>query len=222
MPILPAIFVYGYVVRVTRQAVQGEELKLPAWDDWGALARDGLRAMLVGVAYLLPGGLVFFGGMFVYVATILAIPLWLAAASEPSDLLVSFPLLLMGGMTVLFLSVFVGILLILLGSIPLPLATAHFVKQGEVMAAFRLREWWPLLWQHKLDYLVAWVIVAGVAAVWYIAVMMAYYTVILCWIVPFLAAPVGFYLSLVGAAVFGHTYRESSLITVPNNLKLSE
>jgi len=47
-------------------------------------------------------------------------------------------------------------------------------------------------------------------AILYTVLMIAYYTVVLCCFIPFLAAPIGFYLSLIGAALFGQTYRESA------------
>jgi hypothetical protein len=59
-----------------RQAVEGEELSLPAWEDWGRLAGDGLRTMLVGLAYLGPGMLVFWAGMGLYPFPNTIIPLW--------------------------------------------------------------------------------------------------------------------------------------------------
>jgi len=34
IPILPSIWTGGYLVRIVRQTVRGEEPALPAWDDW--------------------------------------------------------------------------------------------------------------------------------------------------------------------------------------------
>ena len=46
--------------------------------------------------------------------------------------------------------------------------------------------------------------------------MIAYCTVVLCCLIPFVLAPIGFYLSLVSAALFGQTYRESvSMVEAP-------
>ena len=39
IPILPGIFVSGYVLRIMRQTVAGEEPALPAWDDWGEMTK---------------------------------------------------------------------------------------------------------------------------------------------------------------------------------------
>jgi len=109
----------------------------------------------------------------------------------------------------LFVSLFLGTLLFLLGSILLPVATAHFVAQDKLTAAFQVRAWWPLLKANKLDYFIAWVVVAGLLALAYLAFTLAYYTLILICLAPFLMAPLGFYVMLVASALFGQTYRES-------------
>jgi hypothetical protein len=86
-----------------------------------------------------------------------------------------------------------------------------------VAAAFRVREWWPLLRANKLGYLIAWVVVAGLMALSYAALIMVYYTLVLCCFIPLLMAPAGFYVSLVSAALFGQTYRESVAMLAARN-----
>jgi hypothetical protein len=207
VPIAPLVFVNGYILRVMRQAIEGEELVLPEWEDWGGLAIDGLRVMLVDLVYLLPGIAVFVGGMILYW---ISFTLLMVAAEGGGDAALQAPLLSMVSIGIMFLSMLVSSVLSLLGGVPLPMATAHFAAQDKVAAAFRVREWWALLRNNKLGYFIAWVIVAGLMAIWYFVGMMAYYTVVLCCLIPFLGAPLGFYLSLVGAALFGHAYREGA------------
>jgi hypothetical protein len=212
VPLVPLIFVYGYALQIMRRAIEGQELELPAWDDWGKLAVDGLRLTLVGLAYLLPGILVFIVGWILYIAGSVALPLLMAAAEEGGEAAVGVLVMfsVFGSLAVLMLSMFLGSLLILLGLVPLPVATAHFAAQDKVAAAFRVREWWPLLRINKLGYFIAWVVIAGLMAIWNFAVAMAYYTLVLCCLVPLLGAPLGFYLLLIGAALFGQVYREST------------
>jgi hypothetical protein len=170
--------------------------------------------MLVGLVYLLPGILVLLGGVTLYFASIFSWPLLASAAERGGDgqvaLLLSISIL--GSMAIMMLSMLLGSLLILLGLIPLPVVTAHFALQDKVAAAFRIREWWPLLRANKLGYFAAWVVVFGLMSVLYFAFAMAYYTLILCCLVPLLAAPVSFYVTLIGAVLFGQTYRESMAI----------
>lgn len=223
VPIVPGIFVSGYLLQLMRRAIKEEELVLPDWNDWGRLAKDGLRAMLIGLVYLLPGMLVFYGGMALYFISVIGLPLLMSAAGEGHRVGVTVPLLMsMFSVGIMFFSVLVGSILILLGAIPLPVATAHFAAQDKVAAAFHLREWWPLLRVNKLGYFISWVIVAGLGGILYFALMLAYYSVVLCCLIPFLSAPMGYYLSLVGAALFGQTYRESlALLPASDQVTLS-
>lgn len=204
IPILPGIVIGGYALEVARRAAAGEELELPPWSDWGRLFVDGLRASLVSLVFLLPGALVLGLGWVAYMAGMFAIPL-----SEGSGTDVGV-LLMFGGLTVFFLSLAAGMLLLLLGAIPLPAALAHVAARGQVAAGFRVREWWPILRANALGYVVAWVVAFGLWTILSQVLTIAYYTIVLCCLVPILAAPVGFYLTAVGAALFGRTYREGA------------
>jgi hypothetical protein len=209
IPLVPMVFVYGYILHVMRQAIKGEGLSMPAWDDWGKLGTDGLRAILIGLVYMLPGIIVFVGGMALYMGASFAFPLLMSGVQDESGLAIVLPMMFLGSMAIMFISMFLGSVLSVLGAIPLPAAAAHFVSQDKVGAAFRVREWWPLLQANKLGYFISWVVVAGLTAMLYLAIMLAYYTLILCCLIPFLLAPISFYLLLVGSALFGQTYRES-------------
>lgn len=171
VPFVPAIFLYGYACRVMRQTIDGEELELPAWEDWGKLGRDGLRMMLVQLLYLLPGLVVMFGGMGLYFASFFMIIPIMAASDTSNGAAIVIPLLIFVMMGVMFLAISIGSLLLFLGMIPLPVASAHFVAKDELVAGWRVGEWWRLLWGNKLGYLAAWVVVAGRFAILYYAVM---------------------------------------------------
>lgn len=212
VPIIPSLLVSGYTLRVMRRVIQGEEPTLPAWEDWGGLLMDGLRRLAVGLVYMLPGILVSFGGILLYFVVTFSFPFLAAFAEEQRGLVVMFALLFLVSMVALFLSIFLGSALTILGFIPLPVATAHFVAHDEVSAAFRVREWFRLLWANKLGYMIAFVIVAGLIAIMYVAVMLTVYTFILLPLMYLVALPFGFYFSLVSAVVFGQTYRESVAI----------
>ena len=76
--------VMGYTARIMRQVVNGEELHMPAWDDWESILKDGLY--LFGVRIVTPSPCsssflpLFFGMMF--------LPIWLNSqtthAHDPS------------------------------------------------------------------------------------------------------------------------------------------
>jgi hypothetical protein len=220
IPIVPLVFVCGYLVQVMRRAIEEETLTLPAWDDWGTLGMDGLRAIAVGLVYSLPGLIIFLAGMGLYFIASFALPLTMIEGGRDAEIL--FPLMVFGSMAIMFLSMFVGTLAGILGVIPLPMATAHFVAQDEAPAAFRIREWWPLLQANKMGYVVAWVVIAGLMAIVYMAFMLAYYSVVLCCFTPILIAPIGFYLYVVGAGLFGLIYRESKQLLAASDTHLHQ
>ncbi|MBU0490701.1 MAG: DUF4013 domain-containing protein [Chloroflexi bacterium] len=208
IPIVPGLFVYGYVLQIMRRAIEGQELTLPAWNDWGKLGMDGLRGWLVSMIYLLPALIVLIGGMALYFASSFAFPLMMSV-DDSGQAAAGAMLMVFVSMGIMFLSIVVGWVLLLLGAIPLPVAIGHLVRHDKVAAAFRVREWWALLRRNKLGYFIVWVIVAGLFAMIYLFFMLAYYTVILCVVGYFLMVPLMFYIMLVGAALFGQAYRES-------------
>jgi hypothetical protein len=214
IPLLPLVFVYGYTAAIMRQTIQGQELELPAWGDWGKLGLDGLRLAVVSLAYTLPGILVLSAGWFLYMIASFAFPLLMSGAgSRGGEGMAALAALAMFGSVAIFLlSLFLGFILILLALIPLPAAMAHFVAQDKVAAAFRVREWWPLLKANRSGYFAAWVVVFGLITILNFAVVLAYYSIVLCCLIPFLAAPVSFYVSVVALAMFGQTYRESQAL----------
>jgi hypothetical protein len=211
VPLLPMIFVYGYTVAIMRRAIQGQDLELPAWDNWGKLGLDGLRLLAVSLVYTLPGILVLAAGWFLYMITSFAFPLLMSGASGRGGegMAALGVLAMLGSLAIFLLSLFLGFILILLALIPLPAAMAHFVAQDRVAAGFRVREWWPLLRANRSGYFAAWVVVFGLITLLNFAIALAYYSVVLCCLIPFLAAPISFYVSAVALALFGQTYRES-------------
>lgn len=204
IPILPGLLVAGYALRIMRQAIAGHELSLPPWDDWGKLFMDGLRYAVVSIVFFLPGLIVmgiglagYFGGFFVG-----------GAAQETAEGLVA----MLAGMGIYLIGLAVGMLLLALGAIPWPAATAHFVAQDNLAAAFRVREWWPFLKANKLGYLIAWVTVLGMYYLGSFALGVLIYTIVLCCLLPFAIPPAALYFSVFSAALFGRTYRESGAL----------
>lgn len=146
--------------------------------------------------------------MALYFAGSLYFPLAAGAGGEPEEQVLVLGLIMMGSMAVLFLAVLLGMIFSLLGAVAVPAATAHFAAQDSLKAAFQIGRWWRILKADMLGYFIAWVIIAGLTSVLYTGMTLGYYTLILCWLIPFLTAPITLYTLLVGAALFGQTYRE--------------
>ncbi len=208
VPLVPTVFVFGYMVRVARQVIRGEPLALPEWNDWSRLGLDGLRAAVIGLAYLAPSLIVLVGGwtlyMGVWFGSIFSIE---QTGTSPSEAFFALPFL---AMAILFLSMFVGFLLQVLGLVPLPAALMRFAAQDRLGAAFHPGKLWAVIRADKWGYLGAWVVMLGIGVLAYTFLMLLYFTVILCAALPILGAPISLYVLLVGAAAFGQVYRESA------------
>lgn len=208
LPVLPALFVYGYLLRVMRNAVEDGELELPAWGDWGGLFKDGLKALVVGGSYLLPGVVLILCGSIVYCVAAIAIPIGVEAnpAAAGDDVL---GLLVFAAMLLFFLSIAIGSLLALLGAIPLPVAAANMVAELRLGAAYRLRHLGRLLAANPVGWFGAWVVLFGLLAITYALMTIGYYTLVLSCVLPVLLMPFWLYALLVAAGQFGLAYRES-------------
>lgn len=69
--LVPLVPVYGYLVRVIRHTLAGDP-RPPSFDDWGALFTDGVKFLVIAIAYLfVPGivGSITIGGSIAAVAT---------------------------------------------------------------------------------------------------------------------------------------------------------
>jgi hypothetical protein len=163
--VLPGIFLYGYLLRVLRDAVgdgdsgTSDTDELPAWDDWETLAIDGLKALVVVFAYLLPVFVVTFGGLFV---ALVALPFGAALGSGVAGSEAGA-----AAGTSLFLLAFVGVLLLgtlcsLIAYYLLPAALVGLAVEDDIGAAFR----WSALKRVALSkpYVVG-MLIAGVVAV---------------------------------------------------------
>jgi hypothetical protein len=211
IPIIPIIFVFGYIAAVMRLSINGEIMTLPAWNNWGQFFKDGLRSLAVGAVYLGPGIIVSMIGFTAYIVMFVAsIALTPESSSDSSSTgLVGF--LIIGAMSILFLSMFVGTILLIAGTIPLPAAIGHFIANDRLSSAFHIREWGRIIKKDKWDYSISWLIVVGMFGTLYIGFMLAYMTVVLCFVGYLLAFPIGFYIMLVSAALFGQNYREGKV-----------
>lgn len=210
IPVIPAIFVYGYMIEVMRQSILSESLVLPEWANWGRLFKDGLRSLAVILVFLGPAIVISILGILIYFTTVVGSIALTPDPSSSSALEGYTVLLMMGGMGVFFLSMFVSWFLLFAGAVPLPAAIAHFTARDKLSAAFHVREWTALICADKLGYFIAWVTVLGLISLIYLGFMLVYFTFIFCFAAYFIAIPVGFYLMLVSTAIFGQFYKENA------------
>jgi hypothetical protein len=145
---IPALLLIGYQLAVTRQVMEGKDLPLPEWDDWGKLFMDGLYLVVAILVYTLPLWIIFclsFGGFFL-------IPL--AGGNEDIATLVG------GGVWVVMLC-----LVFILGlglTLMIPGLYIQYIRTNEFGALFRFGEVFGIVRDNIADILLS--IVATFAA----------------------------------------------------------
>ncbi len=205
VPIVPGLLVYGYGLRVARRTIAGEAPEMSPWEDWSGLLSLGFRGFLASLVYTLPAFVVFALGVGAYFIASIMIPLSAGPSGTPSDASLAF---FLAAMVAMILSIPVGAVLLVLGVLPLPAALCHFAASDRLRSAFAIDEWWPVLSANRLGYLISFVITAGVFGITYWVSLTLWYTILLACLAVLLAAPIGFYTTLLAAALFGEAYRE--------------
>lgn len=150
--VIPAILVNGYLLRVVRAAVEGDQTP-PRFSDWGDLFVDGLLVWVVGFVYVgVPMMVlgVWIAAFFAVATVTTGAPPDPAPAVGPAALVGLLGLLAAGG----FLLVAVYLL---------PAALANFARTDDVVAAFHLRT--VARAAFTVDYLLAVVLVVVVSVV---------------------------------------------------------
>ncbi|WP_129116516.1 DUF4013 domain-containing protein [Halegenticoccus tardaugens] len=190
LPVVPLVFVAGYLVRVLAHASTGGRDALrgatdpPTFDDWRRLGRDGLAAVGIAAAYLLVPTVVLLvtvGGA-------------VTRAGETGDLGAAATAgVLAGGTVTLFVALAFAYLL--------PAALANYAVERRLRAAFELRTIRRAA--IDADYFVAWW--AGVAVATVAAAVAAPLTPV---VIGFFLA---FYAEVLAAAVWGRGVAASTV-----------
>ena len=127
VPILPILFVYGYIMRIMeRIVVQDGELYLPEWDDWGKYFTDGARLLGAGLIFALPVVVLISLGYLVSFLPVMLVPWMETNADSFSAGSAFFPLL---GMFIGYGGLGVGILSGILIAIIVPAGLGHLVAK---------------------------------------------------------------------------------------------
>jgi len=125
--VVPTVLVAGYLVRVLRATMHGDDAP-PRFDDWSDLAGDGLRAFAIAIVYgLVP-------------AILIGVTAGLAAAAAgpgPRTGLVVGAVSLVGGLLALALG--------LLAAYIVPAAVANYAEQASFRAGFAVGDLRPVL-----------------------------------------------------------------------------
>ncbi len=204
IPLVPWIFIYGYMAQIARQAaLEGGLPKLPKWEDWQAFMTDGLRVAGVYLVYALPVIIL----IFISIGSII-VPVFGAIAAEASADAggsIAAPLILIGVLAffaALLLAIFVSFIAGLFT--PLPLMRA--IVEQRFAAAFELRQVWALARANFGGLVITWLLLTGISILASIGMQVLAVTIILA---PIGAILVAAYLPLVSAAFFARLYRDA-------------
>jgi hypothetical protein len=198
IPVIPVLLATGYMMRIMRQILGGEQPRMIEWNEWGEMFVDGARLLFVRLVYMLP----FFLLLCPLIGINIALPFILENAGNNADwIIVLFPIVFGG-----FFLVFIPLMLIL--SVLLPAAEVHVTDKVEFAAAFRMREWWPIFRTNWSGFLLALAIAYGISFVLTILVQFAMFTIVLICVLPFILPGIAMYVSLVMYAAFAQAYKE--------------
>ena len=218
--------IYGYALILMRAEMRGQDRVLPKWQDYGRLFVEGLQSAASAFGYLLPGlvlfacsvGFIFFVGIF---GAVFASALARDPDTERDLIFIGFIL----GQLAFMASLAVGTFLYLIGFIIVPVAVAQYARTSSIGSGYRWFEMWRIMRANASGFLVTWLVYWGISIGLSFALVILEYTIVLCLLVPFAAAPVRFYLVLLFAQFFGSAYREGAikvgLLTATCTLTLS-
>lgn len=181
--ILPAFLLFGYLVWVLSGSARGEE-EPPAFENWGKMFVDGLKATLVAIVYgLIPFGMV---GVSFFVI--------LGGAGTGSDTAAG----VLGSIG--FIGIAISLVAMFVLYYIIPAALTNMALEDSFGAAFDLDTIKRAVL--SMDYLIAWLVPFAIAIVVNVVVVLLAFTVLGLVLVPF----VQFYVQVAIFYMFGTAF----------------
>jgi MFS family permease len=208
IPVIPLIFVFGYVARIIENVIKENDFTLPEWDDWGDLAIKGLKIIGVSLIVAIPM-LIFYSLGFIS----MFFPMFAFSGDNEGMFAGLFMMGMFSGMCLFG----IGTIIWLVVSVFLPPAISHMIAEDSFGAAFHVSAWWRNFKANLGGYLIAYVLLVGILGMMYLGFYLMYMTFILCWLLPFIVSAFAIYAGFVAAALFGQAYRVGK-----ENLELGE
>ncbi len=198
IPILPLIFAMGYMARIMRLVFNSEPARMPAWDDWESMLKDGVTIFGVRLVYMLP----LFAVMMPFFFGFTFLPIWLESNRGTGEefFLLLFPLMGIFMLILIPISLALGVII--------PAAEAHTIAHNDFAAGFRIREWWPIFRANWGGFVLAWLIsmIASFALTFIVQIAMV--TIVLICILPFIMPAISLYTILIMYAAFAQAYKD--------------
>ncbi len=209
IPLVPLVPIYGYAGQIAKRVIlQDEDPEMPEWADWGLFFSDGIKLLGASVLYSLPGILTMIAGYVLMFAGNFAFMFDPRFYTSPESM---GPEFIFGGMAAVFggmLVIMIGLLLLAVAGLFMPPALGHLIAKGEFGAAFRVKEWWPIFKANFSGFLLALVIQYGISMALIWAAYAFYFTVVLCFLMPFALVAAAFLMSVIHFSLIAVTYRD--------------
>jgi hypothetical protein len=109
----------------------------------------------------------------------------------------------------MFASAIYGVLV----TFPHPSSQARIAIKDRFVALFDLRAWWPVLHRYLTNYLVIGLLVIGLVGFLYLAYLLIYVTVGLCFIAIFLHPLLIYAVAIISAVLLAEIYHPALLLT---------
>jgi hypothetical protein len=207
VPIIPLIFVAGYMARLARRiVVEKSRPELPEWDDLGGIFRDGWRPLAVILTYMLPIIIIFSVVWLVAFLPMMAVSSsWSGYGNQSMDP-GEFVVFMLSNLAAVAGLSFAGLISLLLAFV-LPAAAVHSVVKEKYSAAFHFKAWWPVFAANLAGFFAAFALSIGLNLAFGIVSMVLFFTVCLCCFLPFLTYGFQAYFYVAYAALCAEAYR---------------
>lgn len=197
IPIVPLLYVYGYLARIMKLVMAGQPATMPDWDDWDGFLKDGLRLYGVRLVFTLPIMLLFILLLGLYLGG-----LFLTVSIDGYEELVFIPILcFVCGMGVIFPFSLV------FSALSYP-ASLHALSVQQFSAGFRFSEWWPILRKNLGGFVLVLVTTYVLSIVLSIGMQVLYFTIICACLLPILMPAYLFYMLLITEPMSAQAYQE--------------
>jgi hypothetical protein len=205
IPILPMFVATGGVVKVMRKALRGEEPRMPSWEDWNSMFKDGGILYGVSLIYSIPLLIL----MIPILLGIIFLPYWNTTQSGSNEILPWVTFFTPGLIMLFFIpaSIAIGFLT--------PIATTHVIARDNFAAGFRFREWWQVLRANPAGFILAYIASITVSTGLIIVVQFAMMTIVLICVLPLIMPAITLYSMLVMYTAYAQAYVDGRNLLTP-------
>jgi hypothetical protein len=202
IPILPMLVLFGYAVAIAKQVLNNESPHMIPWDDWGGLAKDGIKMLGIRMIFTLP--LILLLMPFILVMTFAPILMSASDSSNMEGFLPIFMLLILGGFCFIIpLSIPIALIT--------PVAEMYAIEKDDFAAGFRFREWWPIFRANISGFIAALAITYIASFAFTIVIQILGITIILACLTFILLPLMTVYLTLVMYVTIAQAYRDGKI-----------